>query len=66
MIVLDDYEVIREYAKRYSETGSTDTPSHGRGKRVSRKNTKYQSDSEEVSEEEDSPMAIEKVYYCFN
>ena len=27
----DDYESIRQHMKQYIETGSTTTPSHGRG-----------------------------------
>lgn len=37
----DDYESIRQHMKQYIETGSTTTPSHGRGQRTSRKNTRF-------------------------
>ena len=37
----DDYESIRQHMKQYIETGSTTTPSQGRGQRTSRKNSRF-------------------------
>jgi hypothetical protein len=48
---LDDYESVRQHMKRYIETGSTATPSHGRGQRTSQKTTRYDESGEESEEE---------------
>ena len=50
--MLDEYESIRKFTKSYVETGSTLTPHHGRGKRVSRPNSRYE--PYENSETEDT------------
>ena len=43
----DDYETIRQHMKRHIETGSTNTPCHGRGQRTSRKNSRFDEFEEE-------------------
>ena len=46
IMFLDDYEMIRQHMKRYIETGSTNTPCHGRGQRNSRKNSRFDESEE--------------------
>mgnify|MGYP002803617969 CR=1 FL=1 len=48
IMFLDDYEMIRQHMKRYIETGSTNTPCHGRGQRNSRKNSRFDESEEEA------------------
>ena len=43
----DDCESIRRHMKTYIETGSTTTPSHGRGQRTSKKNSRFDEFEEE-------------------
>ena len=55
----DDYESIRQHMRRYIATGSTTTPSHGRGQRTSKKTIRYES-------EEESEMEVAKVIYVIH
>ena len=48
MFLIDDYDDSRQHMTMYLESGSVETPSHGRGKRASRPNTKYLESDEDV------------------
>ena len=56
IFILDNYETIHQYKKRYVETGLTTTSNHGRGQRMSKRNERFH-DSKEDAEQEESTVA---------
>ena len=60
MVFTDDYETICTQRTRYCESGSIETPSHGRGKRALIPNGRYIS-SEDENKEPLHQVNVEKV-----
>jgi hypothetical protein len=50
--------MINEYLKEYLRSGTTKTPTRGRGHRVSRKNPLFENSSDD--EKENSPQKVKK------
>lgn len=48
--------MIKEFLKLYVKTGSTKTPTRGRGQRISKKNPLYEESSDE--EKENCPLKV--------
>ncbi len=61
----DDYEAIRLRMVQFCETGSLETPNHGRGKRGLRRNCKYASSGDEEEPKELLVVTQEKVFLNF-
>lgn len=50
-LYIDNFETISEHLRTYVQTGSTKTPTRGRGQRVPKRNPLYEDNSDEEDKE---------------